>query len=262
MVRTLLPAAVGLIAILAICFYEGYAMKDRWGEPGAEAKLLGERFAQVPLNIGSWEGEDLPVDEVVRETAGAVKYVSRKYTNATTGKHVVLWLIVGHSRDIMRHTPDICYPSAGFRRIGSSLLQDIVTDGGSEAKFFTAKFEKEDAFSRHNERVFWAWNHPDTDRWEAPKDSDGGPRRHYGLAKALYKLYFTSTVLPNEDEIADNAAYDFAEVMLPAIDAALFPTSDAASSAAESSDAASSAANPAAAEAKEESSMLGLSEEE
>jgi len=224
MIRTLLPAAVGLIAILSLSFYEGYHMKDRWGEPGAEAALLGERFAQVPLNIAGWEGEDLPVDEVVRETAGAVNYVSRRYTHSTTGKKVVLWLIVGHSRDIVRHTPNACYPSAGFRQVGSTLLQDFEYKGDKEAKFFTAKFEKEDAFSKHTERVFWAWNHPDENEWDAPTVADGGARFKYGLAKVLYKLYFTSTVLADEDEIADSAAYDFAEVMLPAIDAALFPT--------------------------------------
>lgn len=221
MMRLMLPAALGLIAILSLSLYEGFVLKDRWSEPGIEAKELGERFAKVPLSIGDWEGEDLPVDEVVRQTAGAVNYVSRRYTHVNSGDQVVLWLIVGHSRDIMRHTPDICYPSSGFRKAGSQLRQHINLKGGKDAEFYTAKFEKEDALSRSTERVFWAFNHPDTDQWEAPED---GARWRYGLAKALYKLYFTSAVRNDEDTIEDNVAVDFAEIMLPAIDKALFPT--------------------------------------
>jgi len=221
MTRMLLPAVLGLVAIVSLSFYEGFAMKDRWGEPGVEAEELGERFTQVPLNIGEWEGEDLPVDEVVRKTAGAIGYVSRRYTNVTSGKQVVLWLIVGHSRDVTRHTPNICYPSSGFRQTGSQMLHSAELNDGTEAKFYTAKFEKEDALSRSKERVFWTFNHPDTNQWEAP---DKGPRWHYGLAKAIYKLYFTSSVRPDEDTIEDNVATEFAAVMLPAINAALFPT--------------------------------------
>ena len=114
----LIPALLGGILIVSLSFYEGYALKDRWGTPGAEAAELGKRFEQVPKEIGDWVGEDLPVDEIVKNTAGAVNYVSRRYKNQQTGRDVTLWLIVGHSRDICRHTPNICYPASGFRQDG------------------------------------------------------------------------------------------------------------------------------------------------
>ena len=229
MIRTLLPAILGLVAILSLSFYEGYAMKDRWSEAGAEAKELGERFAQVPLDIGDWKGEDMPVDELIRKTAGAVNYVSRRYTNTKSGEAVVLWLIIGHSRDIVRHTPNICRIAQGFRQISSQLRHTIDYGTGQEGRFFTAKYEKEDALSRGKERVFWTFNHPEMKQWEAPKE---GARSHYGLQKALYKLYFTSVVQHDEDTLEDNVSVEFAELMLPAIDAALFPTATPAAEAA------------------------------
>ncbi len=221
MTRTLLPAILGLVAIVGLSFFEGFGLKDRWGEVGIEAKELGKRFDQVPLPLGQWKGEDLPVDELVRKTAGAVNYVSRRYTHSRTGKQVVVWLIVGHSRDITRHTPNVCYPSSGFHQTGSQLRQHLELPGNKPAVFFTAKFEKEDSMSRSTERVFWAFNHPETNQWEAPKD---GARWRYGLSRALYKLYFTSSVGHDEDTIEDNVSVEFAESMLPAIDEALFPT--------------------------------------
>ena len=95
--------------------------------------------------------------------------------------------------------------------------------GEEPAQFFTSKFIKVDVFGRHAERVFWAWTHPDIEefhgKWEAPDD----PRKHYGLSRALYKVYFTSNVMQDEDAAEDNAASEFAEVMLPEVNKALFP---------------------------------------
>ena len=230
MTRGYLPFILAAVLIGVLTFVEGFYLKDRWSSLAAEAEELGTRFDQVPKEIGPWVGEDLPVDDIVKKTAGAVRYVSRRYTHSTTGDEVRLWLIVGHSRDIVRHTPSVCYPASGFRQMGTRLRYHVDTAGGEDAVFFTAKFVKEDAFSHHVERVFWAWNHPDKNRWEAPEDSKGreDPRFHYGLSKALYKLYFTSTVGNNEDTADANAAAGFASLMLPAIDAALFPVEQTA----------------------------------
>jgi hypothetical protein len=221
MVRSLLaPAVLGGFLIVSLCLVEGLYLKDRWGKPGVEAELMGKRFANVPKQIGDWKGEDLPVDAQVKKTAGAVSYVSRRYTNQESGDEVRLWLIVGHSRDICRHTPNICYPASGFRQQGSQLRHTLELPDGKPTHFFTGKFIKDDVYGRHAERVFWAWNHPDTNKWEAPS---GNPRQHYGLSRALYKLYFTSNVKPSEDTAEDNVATTFAELMLPEIDKALFP---------------------------------------
>lgn len=220
MVRSLLaPAILGGFLIASLCFVEGLYLKDRWGKPGAEAAAMGERFKNVPKQIGGWEGEDLPVDDQVKNTAGAVNYVSRRYKNEETGGEVRLWLIVGHSRDICRHTPNICYPSSGFRQDGLQIHQRWTEDGGKEADFFTSKFIKDDVYGRHAERVFWAWNHPDKNVWQAPAD----PRQHYGLSRALYKVYFTANVPPNEAAAEDSVALEFAKLMLPEVDKALFP---------------------------------------
>ena len=71
---------------------------------------------------------------------------SREYKNAITGETVGIWLIVGHAKDIMRHTPDICYPSSGFiMRAPENSLQSFVFDGKEMGDFFTNTFVKEDA---------------------------------------------------------------------------------------------------------------------
>lgn len=238
----LIPALFAGVLITSLCFIENYYLKDVFGEPGAEAALLGERFANVPKKIGNWAGEDLAVDEVVKNTAGAVNYVSRVYRNSVTGRNVTLWLIVGHSRDVWRHTPTVCYPASGFRQDGTQIRETFDLPDGKTAEFFTAKFMKDDAFGRKMERVFWAWNHPDMNRWEAPDR----PRFHYGISRALYKLYFTSDVLVSENTADQNAAAEFGELMLPAINQALFPEAGTADTAPPAEDTSSTDADSAA----------------
>ncbi len=219
MSRGVLPIVLAVVLIVVATVVEGIYLKDRWGTPGAEAAELGQRFARVPKKIGDWTGIDMPVSEDVKERSGAVSFVNRRYTQKDTDRSVDLWLIIGHARDIIRHTPNICYPSSGFQQHGSQLRHTVYYDDDKEARFFTSKFQKEDALVRQTQRVFWAWNHPDLEKWDAPDKA----RFHYGMAtRALYKMYFTSSVLANEDTLDDNAAAKFAEVVMPVIDAALF----------------------------------------
>lgn len=227
----LLPAAAGGLVIFGLCFYEQVFLRDYWSKPGAEAELMGQRFAKVPKEIGSWKGQDLSVDAQVKKTAGAVNYVSRLYKNEETGREVKLWLIVGHSRDICRHTPNICYPSSGFRQEGRQIRHEVPLQGTDPGQFFTGKFIKDDALGRHAERVFWAWNHPDVETFKAKWEAPGDARQHYGLSRALYKMYFTSNVMSDEDTADDNVAAEFAALMLPEVNKALFPESTAAAAA-------------------------------
>lgn len=215
-----LLAGISFVLIAVTTVVEGVYMKDRWGEPGAAAAELGERFNDVPKRIGNWSGIDSTVPADVQERSGAVRFVSRSYTHEITNQSVDVWLIIGHSRDIIRHTPDICYPASGFRPMSNKLKHTIEYGNGETGDFYTGEYQKEDALARQRVRVYWAWNHPDVKQWEAPED----PRFHFGMqTRALYKLYFTSSVSGDEKTVDDNVAVDFAELMLPKIDAALFP---------------------------------------
>ena len=217
--RGLLPIVLAVVLISVVTVVEGVYLKDRWGTPGAEAAELGQRFSNVPKKIGDWTGVDMPVSQDVKERSGAVHFVNRRYTQAGTERSVDLWLIIGHARDIIRHTPDICYATSGFQQRGSLLRHTVYYGDDKEARFFTSKFHKEDSLVRQTQRVFWAWNHPELLKWDAPEKA----RFHYGMAtRALYKMYFTSGVTADEDTLAESPAAEFAELVMPVIDAALF----------------------------------------
>mgnify|MGYP006202020297 CR=1 FL=1 len=47
-------------------------MTDRWADTNVTALQQAELLRNVPMTIGNWHGEDMPVDETVRDTAGAI----------------------------------------------------------------------------------------------------------------------------------------------------------------------------------------------
>lgn len=219
--RLYIAAAVTLALIVSLTAWESI-YSDRFTGTSVTAEQFDKLFANVPLEIGPWQGENHKVDDKTLEVAGAVNHVSRSYRNMDTGQQVDLWLVVGHARDICRHTPDICYPSQGFSQDGTKQKQRIETDQG-EATFYTARFRQEMSLGGGGafQRVFWAWNANSDEEhdWNAPNNA----RLHYGNNRALYKMYFTGGMKDRDEPVADNVALDFAKVMLPAVNHALFP---------------------------------------
>jgi Protein of unknown function (DUF3485) len=215
-----LPIALAIVLIVGLTVVEA-KISDRFQGSNLTAERFSELLALIPLKVGDWVGEDLPVDDEVRQTAGAVGYVSRSYRNAKTGERVGLWLIVGHSRDVCRHTPNICYPASGFKvRAENNSLQSIDVAGLPPAEFWTNTFLKEDSSGREMVRVFWAWYRPQADgvvKWEAPTN----PRWAYGNARALFKLYFTESMRDSNETTDRSSCLRFADVFLPVVDKAL-----------------------------------------
>lgn len=215
-----LPIVLGVVLIVGLTIVEA-TMSDRFQGSNITAERFSELLSAVPLQVGDWQGEDLTVEDVVRQTAGAIGYVSRAYRNVNTNETVTVWLIVGHARDICRHTPNVCYASSGFRvRAEHNAVHPIDVQGLPPAQFLTNTFLKEDATGRQLVRVFWAWYEPQPDGevlWKAPKN----PRWKFGNARALFKLYLIDEMRDPKDTADRSACIRFAQEFLPLIDKAL-----------------------------------------
>jgi hypothetical protein len=84
------------------------------GQPLATACPL----ASLPMRIGEWQGQDVPLDENMRQIAAEDDYVNRQYTNARLGRAVRLYVgYIGRPRSWLGHRPDLCYPAHGWKRI-------------------------------------------------------------------------------------------------------------------------------------------------
>jgi hypothetical protein len=218
-----LPIILGILVIVGLTIPQ-IRMTDRFADGNVTAQQRAELLKNVPMTIGNWHGEDMPVDETVRDTAGAVGAVSRVYRNVRTGESVDLWLIVGHGRAISAHTPNICYRASGFEmRAPESSLYPMVFPDQPEAPFLTNTFFKEDITGRRLVRVFWSWYNPEEDEdlstveWEAPTNA----RWWFGNTRALYKMYFTSEMRSPSETAEESACLRFAREFMPVVNKAL-----------------------------------------
>lgn len=215
-----IPIILGVLALVGLTVAEA-RMSGRFEGSSMTEEQFTELLKNVPMEIGDWVGTDLPVDEQVKRTAGARGYVSRAYKNTITGEAVTVWLIVGHAKDVIRHTPDVCYPSSGFTmRAPENSLQSFVFDGKNLGDFFTNTFVKADATGRQLVRVFWSWHKPNEDgnvEWKAPEIV----RWEFGNARSLFKLYFTNSMRDYRETTEESSSMKFAKEFLPQLDMAL-----------------------------------------
>jgi len=218
----LLPAAAALLLVAFSSYVQGL-WTQRWDSTDPERL---QQFAAVfdsgaiPMEIGDWKGEKLEPEDPDREklelkVAGAVQHMSRVYRHAGTGDEVHVFMICGMSRSVAKHTPDACYPGAGFRPVGD--IQSYAMPAADDSQFDTAVFTKETAKATETRRVFWAWNKDG--KWEAPNS----PRRAYRGPTPLLKMYLTAVPRRDEGLPGDSVCVDFAKLFIPAVNRQFFP---------------------------------------
>jgi hypothetical protein len=218
-----LPIVVGVLLIVGLTIRHAQ-MSDRFAASNVSAEQRAELLRLIPMSFGDWHGEDKPVDPEVKAKAGSIgEAVSRNYRNARTGERVDLWLIVGHAREISAHTPDVCYPGAGFEARGKENGLYPLVINGQEASFWTNTFYKEDVTGRHLLRVFWTWFNSESKEnqgkvvWESPQNA----RWVFGNTRALYKMYFTSEMRDSMETPDQSSCIHFARDFLPEVEKAL-----------------------------------------
>lgn len=188
---------------------------DRWtgrnvqAELAAAADLLEKRF---PVRFGNWEFvQELEGDPKELERAGAVGHVSRIYRNTDTKETVSAFVVCATPHDASGHTPDRCYPGAGFEIVESEHRQSIPLEDGRTAETFTGTFRKDG----QTLRVYWTYGIDG--KWVAPQIA----RIELAGASAVNKLYAIIDETRSAKPRAQAACNDFLASLLPEIDRSL-----------------------------------------
>ncbi len=210
----------GLLLVAGTTVVQG-RWTERWKPISRDAvieaaKLLEERF---PERFGDWEMErTLESDPKELKAAGAVGHVSRLYRNSRTKARVSAFVVCALPYDASAHTPDRCYPGAGFT-IGESEHRVKIDLGGiRQAEALTGTFVK----SGQTLRIFWTYGVPGdvTDGrldWTAPQLA----RIALAGEPSVYKLY----AIADQTRIGTSQSMveceNFIAQLVPALDAAL-----------------------------------------
>lgn len=111
-----MKTTLSTIAALAIIIGSGLvhgAWTNRWRTSAALTELAA-RLDSVPTVLGDWSATSQAIPARQLAIAGAVGQVSRAYTNPAKSQTVSVMLLCGLPGNISTHTPDACYPGAGY----------------------------------------------------------------------------------------------------------------------------------------------------
>lgn len=220
----LLPVLLGFALVVGVTAVQGL-WTERWtaGDVAAElarsGRLLEERF---PKQFGDWRlVEELESDPVALMASGAVGHIARAYENVETGARISAFVVCAAPHHASGHTPDRCYPGAGFEIAETEHRQAVPLTDGRTAETFTGTFRK----TGETLRVFWTYGIDN--RWIAPQIA----RIELAGAPSVYKLY--AIIVETRLTAAQSKLYcaDFLAQALPEFDRALSsPTARAAGS--------------------------------
>lgn len=167
------------------------AATQRWSgfEPDAART---EALQAFEVRFQDWRAEPIPTDMPTNERSTAT---SRRYFSS---RHAaVVTFISGIPGSVSAHTPDVCYPSSGYKTLRGPKKVNLELPGGMPCEMYVADFEKKTNTKHDRARVRWtwlangAWVAPDRPRWQFAMQLTRAP--------VLYKVYIV-TALPDEGE--------------------------------------------------------------
>lgn len=154
-----LMAAGAVFLVVGVTLLQGW-WTERWAE--REDRALEKAALRLerafPETFGDWKMDRrLETSKAELERAGAVGSISRIYRNAKTKTPVSTFVVCATPHDASGHTPDRCYPGAGFEIAEPEHRETIELTDGRVAEAYTGTFAKQG----QTLRVYWTYGVPD-----------------------------------------------------------------------------------------------------
>jgi hypothetical protein len=210
-------AALSLIALAG-------AVHGRWTNRWRQAPALtalASRLDSIPMVLGegAWTAtsRELPPKEVTM--TGAAGYLSRVYRNPSTGLKVSVLLLCGLPGAMATHTPEACYPGAGYT-LGTS-ENHVVRYGQPESQVeFRTAIASRSGSNPSALRLFWGWR--GSKGWSAPEE----PRWSFAAESMLTKMYVQRELTGADVDPVKDPCNEFLSLLLPQLDSVLFSVLD------------------------------------
>lgn len=206
------------LAALAIVIASG-AVHGIWTGRWSTSRELEDRVAalgRIPRTIGDWRGQALSLDRRTTEVGEIAGYLMRRYEDPR-GDALTVLIVCGRPGPISVHTPEVCYPGAGFVA-SAPTSKRVIGSGpaGQPDEFWVAEFVKPGAVLPERLRILYAWNSDGI--WKASAQ----PRLEFGASPALYKLYVVVDGAVADQPDRGDVGVEFLRKLLPELRQSLF----------------------------------------
>jgi hypothetical protein len=188
-----------------------------WQARRVEAMLQLEKESPFPLDslpmtLGDWVGEKTELDPQIVAGTGANDLITRRYVNRVTGVAVEVIVLHGPASDIFVHTPEWCYPRAGFAAAGEVMERSIPL-GDAKAPFRSTAYTKGDPARPDTQEVIFSWRY--NGRWTTTVNRPKEMERVAGM----YKVQVARKLQANEARTVANPCEAFLELLVPVLEA-------------------------------------------
>jgi len=215
------PLLLGLVALIGVTLAQG-KVTGRWSGKNVSEELREDAArleSSFPKEFGAWKmvGET-EADPAQLKVAGAVGHISREYQNVDSGARVGVFVVCATPSDASGHTPDRCYPSAGFEIAEQEHRENIQLPDGTTAEAFSGSFKKQG----ESLRIFWTY--AVTGKWVAPQIA----RIELANSPVVFKIYaiIDETAMPRGE--GSRTGLQFLADLIPEFDRAIFVAKDEA----------------------------------
>lgn len=191
-----------------------------------EGRVAPFPLKSLPYTIANWDGVDIKVDPEIVRITGATDIVSRTYSNKTTGQRVTLLFLFGPSTGVANHSPEICYPSTGFRLLNGPEFKSVTAEEKKGTwPFFASAYSRGEGGSADTREVFWTWRYDG--RWTPTLLAAKGFERIPGMFKVHVDRPIRTAAEMEQLDVG-NPCKEFLGVLMPVIDRMIAESGSAA----------------------------------
>lgn len=170
---------------------------------------------EITATLGGWqlmEGTEATLDPRIARIAGSTDHIIRGYQNAKTGEKATVLVLYGPAQLVFAHTPEICYPSTGFRPMVKPEDMTIPgLDGSPTPEFRHALYGRSQAGASQMNDVFHSfrnggvWTPEMASRWKQFRHNPG-----------MFKIQIERAVTDSDPR--GEAAYDMLNALVTDIE--------------------------------------------
>ena len=180
--------ALGLWArvALAVGLLAASATARHWQSLRVDALLRDGRvapfpLADLPMTLGDWVGSEEKMDSDIARATGSTDQLFRVYQHRRTGQKVNVIVLFGPSTEMYVHTPENCYPAAGYTQTFGPTWRDVKVGPGQTRPFHALTFVKGEGGQVDRQEVLYTWRY--SDQWTPNLVTQKGFERIPGMFK-------------------------------------------------------------------------------
>ena len=172
-------------------------------------------LTEIPRTLDGWHvvpGSETVLDPLTTRITGSTDHSIRTYVNEMTGVTLSVLVLYGPAEPVLPHTPQVCYPSSGFRSVGETTDHDIKLKNGEIVSFRASVFAKSGGRVLIQQAVYHSYLLGD--RWSP----DIANRELLRENPGIFKIQIQRRVVEGEARDQDEPIESFIQKIVPVLE--------------------------------------------